>query len=153
MTAMERIGNPLVALGAGLLFGLGLAVSGMVDPLKVLSFLDVAAIRTGTWDGTLVFVLGGAVAVTVLGYGWALQRSKPFFHETFVVPTAKDIDLRLVGGAAAFGLGWGLVGLCPGTALAALVWPMAEPALFAAAMVAGLWLGERFAHHRIPHRN
>ena len=148
---MEYVGRWLVALGAGLLFGAGLAVSGMVDPSKVLSFLDVAAIRTGTWDGTLVFVLGGAVAVTVLGYGWAMQRSKPFFAENFLVATSKDIDLRLMGGAAAFGLGWGLVGLCPGTALAALVWPMAEPALFAAAVVAGLWLGERFAHSRRPH--
>lgn len=145
---MERMGAYFVALGAGLLFGAGLAVSGMVNPAKVLSFLDVAAIRTGTWDGTLVFVLGGAIAVTVLGYGWAMQRSKPFLAENFLVSAAKDIDLRLVGGSAAFGLGWGLVGLCPGTALAALVWPMAEPALFAAAVVAGLWLGERFAHHR-----
>jgi uncharacterized membrane protein YedE/YeeE len=144
--AMERIGTPLVALGAGLLFGVGFAVSGMVNPAKVLSFLDVAAIRTGTWDGTLVFVLGGAVAVTVLGYGWAMQRPAPFFAENFLVSTAKDIDLRLVGGAAAFGVGWGLVGLCPGSAIAALVWPMAEPALFAAAVVAGLWIGERFAH-------
>jgi uncharacterized membrane protein YedE/YeeE len=143
---MERLGHPIVALAAGLLFGAGLAVSGMVNPAKVISFLDVAAIRTGTWDGTLVFTLGGAIAVTVLGYGWALQRSAPFFAESILISTAKDIDLRLVGGAAAFGLGWGLVGLCPGTALAALVWPMAEPALFAAAMVAGLWLGERFAH-------
>ncbi|MGE5539429.1 MAG: DUF6691 family protein [Gemmatimonas sp.] len=143
---MERLASPFVALAAGLLFGAGLAVSGMVNPAKVLSFLDVATIRTGEWDATLIFVLGGAVAVTILGYGWAMQRPGPYFAEAFLVSSAKDIDMRLIGGAAAFGLGWGLVGFCPGPALAALVWPMAEPALFAAAMVAGLWLGERFAH-------
>ena len=105
-----------VALVAGSLFGAGLAVSGMINPAKVLGFLDVA----GDWDPTLLFVMGGALAVTIPGFAWVRGRSGPIFADTFQMPSRKDIDGRLIAGAILFGIGWGLVGFCPGPALAAL---------------------------------
>ena len=92
---------------AGLLFGMGLALSGMLDPARVLGFLDVAG---GQWDPTLVFVLGGAVGVAAIGFGLVRLRTAPFFDERFRIPEATVIDARLLGGAAMFGVGWGL---CP----------------------------------------
>ena len=123
----------LSSFGAGLLFGIGLWVSGMALPKKVLDFLDV----TGNWDPSLLLVMGGAVAVTLAAFRPALKRPKPFFGERFVVPTRKDIDLPLVAGAALFGLGWGIAGYCPGPALTALSNLTVEVFAFVAAMVAG----------------
>lgn len=129
---MPRI---LAALGAGLLFGLGLTVSRMVDPAKVLGFLDVA----GNWDPSLALVLAGATGTTFLGFRLVLgRRDRPLFAREFSLPTARGIDARLVGGAAIFGVGWGLVGLCPGPALAALGLDFPPVALFVAAMLAGM---------------
>jgi uncharacterized membrane protein YedE/YeeE len=121
---------------AGLIFGLGLVVSGMSDPAKVLNFLDLI----GTWDPSLAFVMGGAVLVTFVGYRLALARRAPLLGSRFELPTRKDVDPRLVGGAALFGLGWGLGGYCPGPALTAL--PLAAPGtlVFLPAMLAGMWL-------------
>lgn len=141
---MNRI---LSALAAGLLFGLGLTVSEMLNPAKVLAFLDLF----GDWDPSLVFVMAGAVGVTALGYRLAWRRERPLFAERFGAPAATAIDARLALGAALFGVGWGLVGLCPGPSLAALLIGGAPALLFFASMAAGMagfaWL-ERAAARR-----
>ena len=113
------------ALGAGFLFGIGLWVSGMANPKKVLGFLDI----TGNWDASLLFVMGGAVAVTFFGFR--------VFKEKFQSPSIKDIDFPLVAGAALFGIGWGIAGYCPGPAITALSTLTAESVVFVIAMVAG----------------
>ena len=106
----------LAALIAGLVFGLGLIISGMSNPAKVLAFLDLS----GEWDPSLLLVMLSGLAVTALGYRWAGQMSAPLFAGRFQIPTRRDIDWRLVFGAVIFGLGWGLAGLCPGPALTAV---------------------------------
>jgi len=105
------------ALLIGLLFGLGLVISGMINPNKVLAFLDIF----GDWDASLAFVMGGAVVVTFFGFRWIGLAGKPWFDLTYNMPTLSHIDSRLVIGAILFGVGWGLVGLCPGPAIAAFV--------------------------------
>lgn len=129
----------LLALIAGLLFGAGLALGGMTDPAVVLGFLDVA----GAWNPTLAFVMGGALAVTFAGYRLTLRRARPLLAECFSLPTARAIDARLLGGAALFGVGWGLAGYCPGPALASLPALHAGTAVFVLAMLAGLALTRR----------
>lgn len=104
----------VISFISGGLFGAGLVISQMTDPMKVVSFLDVF----GNWDPSLAFVMGGALLVTLLGYRLVLGKEKPVFDGKFHLPTSKDIDGRLVGGALFFGVGWGLSGLCPGPALA-----------------------------------
>lgn len=121
------------ALGAGFVFGLGLWVSGMANPKKVLGFLDV----TGQWDASLMLVMGGAVAVTLIGFYFILKREKPFMEEKFEVPGRKDIDVPLVAGAGIFGIGWGIGGYCPGPALTAFSTLSAEAIVIVAAMIAG----------------
>lgn len=106
----------LAALASGLLFGAGLAVSGMVDPLRVLGFLDVA----GNWDATLAFVMGGAVLVSAPSFWLARRRHAPVLAPKFDLPTATRVDRRLVIGATLFGIGWGIAGFCPGPALAGI---------------------------------
>lgn len=101
---------------AGLLFGLGLAISGMTDPARVLGFLDVA----GAWDPSLMFVLGGAVVTTFIGYRLVYARGTPLFSNAFQLPSKQDLDAKLLGGAALFGIGWGLSGYCPGPAIASV---------------------------------
>lgn len=122
-----------IALGAGLVFGLGLAISRMVDPAKVLGFLDFA----GNWDPTLAFVMGGALAVTLPLTLPTLKRAKPVFAEAFSLPTKTRLDAKLVGGSAMFGIGWGLVGYCPGPAISSLAYGRQETPIFLAAMIAG----------------
>jgi hypothetical protein len=128
----------LLALVAGLLFGLGLTVSGMVNPARVLGFLDVA----GAWNPTLAFVLLGAVVVAGAGFALARRRGRPLLEPTFHAPIRTGIDGRLVGGALIFGVGWGIVGYCPGPALAALALGRWETVLFVLAMLAGMALFE-----------
>lgn len=129
------MGAFLVHLAAGLVFGAGLALSGMIDPAKVTNFLDVA----GAWDPTLAFVMAGAVAVAFAGYRLAFARGRPILGGSFDLPARTRIDGRLVGGAAIFGVGWGLAGFCPGPALASL--GLGQGAwVFVAAMVAGMFL-------------
>lgn len=128
--------RPAVALVSGLLFGLGLAISGMMDPVKVLGFLDVA----GRWDPSLAFVLGGAVGVSAIGYVVAARMAKPAMASRFDIPTTRTVDARLVGGATLFGIGWGLVGLCPGPALAALTLGLPSIGVFVVAMFVGMVL-------------
>ena len=132
-----------VALFAGMLFGLGLAVSGMMNPAKVVGFLDVA----GEWDPTLAFVMGGALLVTVPAFRLILNRPRPILADGFALPTKSALDGRLLGGAALFGVGWGLSGFCPGPAVAALVTGLTPVFAFVAAMIAGMvlyaWVFER----------
>ena len=129
-----------VNLVLGVLFGLGLLLAGMVDPAKVQNFLDVA----GTWDPSLAFVMAGAIAVTAAGFALVRRRARPILEPAFQLPTRSDIDANLVVGAAIFGIGWGLGGLCPGPALTGLT--LAAPGTFAfvAAMFVGVALGTLF---------
>ena len=118
---------------AGLIFGIGLAVSGMVNPVKVLSFLDLA----GHFDATLILVMGAGLITTMIGYCFVFRRKTPFFDEHFHLPTLKAINLRLVTGSALFGVGWGLGGFCPGPAVASLAYFHWQSILFVVAMAAG----------------
>ncbi len=124
------------AFAVGLLFGFGLLVSGMSNPAKVLAFLDLA----GPWDPSLAFVMAGAVAVSALGVVIAQRRGRPVLASRLQIPTRRDLDPRLIAGAAIFGLGWGLAGLCPGPALTLLTIAPAQAATFVAAMLAGMLL-------------
>ena len=126
----------IYALFTGLVFGTGIAVSGMMDPAKVLIFFDIA----GAWDPSLAFVLGGALFVTIIGYRLAWRRPEPFFGGRFLIPSATAIDARLIGGSALFGIGWGIAGFCPGAAIPALGTGRWEVALFLVAVIAGFGL-------------
>ena len=126
----------LSALGAGFVFGIGLWVSGMANPKKVLGFLDIS----GDWDASLMLVMGGAVAVTGIAFAFILKQKKPLLGETFHLPQKSSIDLPLVAGSAIFGLGWGIAGYCPGPAITALATLSQESIVFVAAMLAGGWL-------------
>ena len=134
----------LLAFVCGASFGGGLAVSGMTNPAKVLNFLDVA----GAWDPTLAFVMGGAVVVSALGFARARRRSRPWLGERFEFPTRSDVDADLVLGAVLFGVGWGLVGLCPGPALADVVRGAWQVGVFVAALLAGAGLHRAWAARR-----
>lgn len=130
--------NILIALLVGLVFGIGLIVSGMTDPAKVTGFLDLA----GNWDPSLAFVMGGAILVGLVAFRVAAGRERSLLGEAMRLPTATRIDRRLVLGSLAFGAGWGLAGYCPGPALASLATGDAKPLLFTVAMVAGMSLFE-----------
>ena len=126
----------------GLLFGGGLIVSQMTDPQKVLGFLDVL----GTWDPSLAIVMAAALAVALPGFRLAARQPRPVLDDHFIRPSRSAIEGRLVAGAALFGVGWGLVGLCPGPALVDLVTLSPAVAVFVAAMAAGIFLHDRAAH-------
>ncbi len=131
---------PLISSFAlGVLFAFGLAISEMIDPARVIGFLDVA----GRWDPTLLVVMGGALAVTLPLFPWIQQRRKSLLGEPFHLPSQTRIDARLVIGAALFGIGWGLAGLCPGPAIAGLASRSGGVFLFVLAMIAGQWLAAR----------
>lgn len=131
----------------GLIFGLGLVVSGMFDPAKVLNFLDLAAIPAGTWDPSLVFVMVGAIAVTFVGFQLVSKRGQPIFGEKFHLPSVKELDRRVIAGPAIFGIGWGLAGFCPGPAFTALGGGSSSALMFALSMLIGMlsarWLANR----------
>lgn len=127
----------IMTFASGLLFGLGLLVSGLANPAKVQNFLDIA----GTWDASLMFTMGGAVATTAAGFWLVLKRTRPMFAEVFHLPAARDIDANLVFGAAVFGVGWGLAGYCPGPALTALTIGGVPTLIFVSAMLAGMMAG------------
>ncbi|MCJ2141330.1 YeeE/YedE family protein [Methylobacterium sp. E-066] len=133
MSARLRI---LAALAAGLTFGLGLALSGMLNPARVRGFLDVA----GAWDPSLVFVLGGAVTVSGLGFLLSRRLPGPVLETRFDLPTRRRIDAPLILGAALFGIGWGLSGFCPGPAVAALSTGAVPVLVFVVAMLIGMAL-------------
>ncbi|TNE40664.1 MAG: YeeE/YedE family protein [Alphaproteobacteria bacterium] len=128
----------IIALLSGILFGFGLALSGMVSPGKVIGFLDL----TGNWDPSLAFVMGGGLIVTLVSFRLILKRSQPLFGGSFSLPNRKDIDTRLVAGAALFGLGWGLGGLCPGPALSSLAYGNIKIFVFVIAMAVGILIGK-----------
>ena len=129
----------LMALLCGMLFGFGLALSGMTDISKVTGFLDLF----GNWDPTLAFVMGGGILVSLPFFQFGLGKLKaPLFADVFRLPTRTDIDGRLVGGAALFGIGWGLVGLCPGPAIASLAYLNIEILYFGVAMLAGMFVAD-----------
>ncbi|MCB4457893.1 DUF6691 family protein [Leisingera sp. McT4-56] len=131
----------------GLIFGIGISISGMANPAKVLNFFDFA----GMWDPSLIFVMGGALATAFIGYRFVFGFSRPLLSDRFNLPARRDLDLPLIGGAAVFGVGWGIGGFCPGGALPALGTGNYEVFIFAAAMVAGIlaakrlqrWFGQR----------
>jgi uncharacterized membrane protein YedE/YeeE len=125
----------LVVFLSGTLFAVGLGVSGMTLPQKVIGFLDLG----GHWDPSLAFVMAGSAGVYLLFYRWIKQRSSPLFDTEFHIPTRNDIDQRLLVGAALFGIGWGLVGLCPGPSMTALVSGHPEALIFFTAMVTGMY--------------
>jgi uncharacterized membrane protein YedE/YeeE len=125
---------------SGLLFGAGVTLSGMVNPMKVVNFMDFA----GPWDPSLVFVMAGGLIVAFIGYRAVLGRARPLFADSFSLPAANVINAPLIGGASLFGLGWGLTGFCPGPAVASLVFGRVETLIFVIAMAAGM-LAVRFA--------
>ena len=122
-----------IALLSGLLFGFGLGLSQMVDRARVLGFLDVA----GQWDPTLLFVLGGAVGVTMVAFRFVLRLPHPLFGNQFFLPTKTAIDRPLLVGASLFGIGWGISGYCPGPGITALTLGMWNPFIFVASAIAG----------------
>ena len=124
------------SFAAGLLFGLGLIISQMTNPAKVLAFLDVF----GKWDASLAFVMIGAIAVSAAGYAFAVRRGVPYLAPRLEIPTRRDLEPRLMTGAAVFGVGWGLVGLCPGPALTILPLGLWQGAVFVAALIGGMVL-------------
>jgi uncharacterized membrane protein YedE/YeeE len=136
---MTKVLRVLSALLAGVTFGFGLSLSGMLDPARVRGFLDVA----GDWDPSLMFVLAGAVAVGAIGHLLSLRLPHPAFDRTFHLPEKRTVDARLVGGSALFGIGWGMAGLCPGPAVAGLALGLPPTFVFVAAMIAGMILHDR----------
>ncbi len=128
-----------ISLFAGVVFGLGLAVSEMINPMRVIGFLDV----TGEWDATLALVMAGALSVTLVTFRLVLKMARPICAASFSLPNKTEIDAKLMCGAALFGIGWGIAGLCPGPAVAALTTASTDIFLFVAAMI----LGYVITHH------
>lgn len=133
-----------LALISGVIFGVGLGLSQMIDRQRVLGFLDLA----GTWDPTLLFVLAGAVALTVVTFRFVLRRKTPLLANKFYMPTRSDVDGRLILGAAIFGIGWGISGYCPGPGIAALLLGSWNPVLFVLALAAGMFAFNRYEASR-----
>ena len=131
----------VVAFASGIIFGLGLTISEMINPARVIGFLDI----TGRWDPTLIFVMGGALAVSLPASHFILRRARPLLDSEFFLPTKRDIDRPLILGAAIFGIGWGLGGLCPGPALAAIASGTPAVFLFVISMIIGQWLAGRIS--------
>ncbi len=125
--------RPLVAVISGALFGLGLCVSQMVNPQKVLNFLDIF----GNWDPSLLLVIGAATGLTMFSFGFVLKRKTSLFDDEFRLPTSKDIDRRLIVGSAIFGVGWGIGGYCPGPAIASITTGLIEPTVFVVFLLLG----------------
>ena len=151
-STMQLVGGLLLALAAGLLFALGLVLSGMTQPAKVIGFLDLAGMAQGgfpgRWDPSLAFVMGGAVLVTLLAFRLTpaapgQPQRRPWLGERFELPQQERIDAPLLQGAVIFGIGWGLAGYCPGPALATLLIGGRDVWLFVPAMLAGMWLARR----------
>lgn len=136
--------NALYAAAAGLIFGLGLILSGMTDPMKVKGFLDLF----GAWDPSLALVMGGGIAVGTVGFALARRRTRALSGEPIDWPTSTAIDARLLVGGVVFGLGWGLAGFCPGPALVAASSGFAPALWFVPAMLLGMWAHDRFIARR-----
>jgi uncharacterized membrane protein YedE/YeeE len=134
----------LISLSSGLIFGLGLILGGMTDPVKVKGFLDVA----GAWDPSLALVMGGAIAVGVFAFAAAQRRSRSWSGDRMDIPANRVIDARLIVGGVLFGSGWGLGGFCPGPALVAMSSGLGSAAVFVIAMLAGMAAHDRFLRPR-----
>jgi uncharacterized membrane protein YedE/YeeE len=134
----------VASLFAGLVFGLGLIVSGMADPAKVLGFLDLA----GAWDPSLAFVMAGAIAVGAVAFFVAGKRRVSLLGADMKLPTSREVDRRLIGGGLLFGIGWGIAGFCPGPALVAIGMGQGKALVFTAAMLAGMGVFEWFEQRR-----
>jgi uncharacterized protein len=134
---------------AGLIFGLGLLISGMANPAKVQNFLDLV----GTFDPSLIFVMLAAVVVTFLGYRLVLRRERPVLAERFSLPTAKEINARVIAGPALFGIGWGLSGFCPGPAITSLALLAKGTLVFVSAMLIGIWLARLLMQRALRREN
>ena len=130
----------------GLIFGSGIAISGMMNPAKVLNFFDIA----GHWDPSLAFVMGGALITTAIGYRLIFRRPAPLLAAGFQLPTARRIDARLIGGAAVFGIGWGIAGFCPGGAIPALGTGTWQVFVFVAALIGGILLARTLQSMKDP---
>ncbi len=130
----------VASYAVGLIFGIGIMISGMANPAKVLNFFDIA----GTWDPSLAFVMGGALAATLLGYRYVLNRPAPYFDTGYHLPWRRDIDLPLLAGSATFGVGWGIAGFCPGGAIPALGSGRLEVFLFMGALIGGILVAKAF---------
>jgi uncharacterized membrane protein YedE/YeeE len=135
---MKRI---IIALISGLIFGAGLVISEMVNPVKVQDFLDLF----GNWDPSLAFVMGGAVAVTLFSSRFIMKRKTPIFAERFYMAVTTSIDSRLILGASLFGIGWGLSGYCPGPGILNAMINPTEAMMFLPALVIGGWIGQRYS--------
>ena len=140
--------NSFPGLLVGLLFGAGLALSDMINPARVLAFLDL----WGNWDPTLAFVMGGALLPSAVGYWFARRMRRPLLAKDFHIPQNRVIEPQLLAGAAIFGVGWGLVGFCPGPAIAALGLGLWQPWLFVAALLAGMIVHRLYEDVRHPQR-
>ncbi|GHG68983.1 hypothetical protein GCM10010919_18500 [Alishewanella longhuensis] len=136
----------LIAFVAGLLMSLGMAISKMIDPQKVLSFLDI----TGNWDPSLALVMASALAVYSIGFYFVMKKPAPLFEKTFYLPTHQQIDRPLLVGAALFGIGWGMVGYCPGPAISAISSLSSGTLGFIATMIIGWFIAKSV---KLPQRN
>lgn len=137
--------STFIALLSGLIFGIGLIISGMTDPAKVLGFLDLA----GAWDPSLALVMGGAITVGLVAFAIAKRRTQSLLGLPMQLPTARQIDRRLVGGSLTFGVGWGLAGICPGPAVVLVGAGVSQGVIFAVAMLAGMGLFELFERFKL----
>jgi uncharacterized membrane protein YedE/YeeE len=137
----------VAAFGSGVVFALGLGISGMTRPVKVIGFLDFF----GAWDASLAFVMIGAIAVYLVVYRWSARMAAPLLATQFALPKRTDLDLRLISGAAIFGAGWGLGGFCPGPAITSLASGAPAVLIFVAAMVAGMYLHGRVNGLTVAH--
>ncbi|WP_166415987.1 DUF6691 family protein [Cochlodiniinecator piscidefendens] len=129
----------LTFFAVGLIFGIGISVSGMANPAKVINFFDIA----GNWDPSLAFVMGGALLVTFFGYGVVFKKKRPILADEFTLPSQHGIDRKLIGGSAVFGIGWGIAGFCPGAALPALGTGNLDVAIFVGSLLVGIAIARR----------
>ena len=124
------------SLLSGTIFGIGLIIAGMTNPAKIIAFLNI----TGKWDPSLIFVMGGAIVFTAPFFYWLKNKNKPFFSSSFQLPTNKKIDSKLIFGSSLFGIGWGMIGLCPGPALSSIAFLQPLSILFIFSMITGFYI-------------
>lgn len=148
MKTQNSLRTAMIAAPAGAIFAAGLALGGMMDPRKVQAFLDVGGISIGRWDPSLAFVMGGALLVSLFTFSRIKTAEMSWLGTPIGLPTRRDIDVRLVGGAALFGVGWGLSGYCPGPAIASLLLGGVDIVCFMVAMAAGMLIARYWMRHR-----
>lgn len=142
---MNNATRASVSLAAGVLFGFGLSIAQMIDPAKVINFLDIA----GSWDPSLAFVMIGALCVNILANRFILRQDKPLFNSHFQLPGRADLDGKLIAGACVFGIGWGMAGYCPGPLLTSISFVNEHILTVLAGYIIGTWITKRFMHKKI----